>query len=55
MIERYTVDGREATVAYVDDKFNPTTQGKATLVKVIFDDGEVTFLVPKSNVGELLD
>jgi hypothetical protein len=47
MIERQTIKGREATVAYITDDFEPTTKGKATLVKVIFDDGDTLYLVPK--------
>lgn len=45
-IERTTVDGRKATVAYILDDFTPTTPAKATLVKVLFDDGDIMFLVP---------
>jgi hypothetical protein len=46
MIERQTIDGREATVAYLDNKFKPATKDTATLIKVIFDDGQVLFLTP---------
>jgi hypothetical protein len=45
MIERQTIGGREATIAYTDSQFNPTDKTTATQVKVIFDDGEVIFLV----------
>ena len=45
-IERTIVDGRKATVAYILDDFTPTTPEKATLIKVIFDDGGVLFAVP---------
>lgn len=45
-IERKTIDGRKATVAYIRDDFTPTTPEKATLVKVIFDDGGILFAVP---------
>ena len=45
-IERTLVDGRKATVAYIRDDFTPTTPEKATLIKIIFDDGEVEFAVP---------
>jgi len=47
MIERHTIDGREATVCYIDDSFNPTTRDKASFVKAIFDDGGIMFLVPQ--------
>lgn len=43
MIQRATVDGRPATVVYVDKDFEPTTAEAAVMVKVIFDDGEVRF------------
>jgi hypothetical protein len=46
MIERQTVEGRAATVAYLNDKFGPVDKATASLVKVIFDDGAVLFLVP---------
>ena len=44
MIEHTTVDGKPATVAYVDDKFNPVDKDKATLIKVRWDDGEQVIL-----------
>lgn len=47
MITRETIDGRGATVAYLTRDFEPTDQDSASLLKVRFDDGEVTFLVPK--------
>jgi len=43
-IERTTVSGRKATVAYIRDDFTPTTPEKATLAKVLFDDGDIVFL-----------
>lgn len=43
MIERATIDGRQATVAYFKAAFEPTTREDATAVKVLFDDGEVRF------------
>jgi hypothetical protein len=46
MIERTLVNERPATVAYIDDKFRPVDREDATLVKVIFDDGERIFLTP---------
>jgi hypothetical protein len=46
MIERTIVNDRPATVAYINDKFLPVSKDDATLVKVIFDDGERLFLKP---------
>ena len=43
MIERDVVDGRPATVAYIDLEFNPVDRANATFCKIIFDDGEVIF------------
>jgi hypothetical protein len=45
MIERQTIDGRDATIAYLTNKFAPATADTAQYVKVIFDDGEMLFLV----------
>jgi hypothetical protein len=45
-IERTTVEGRKATVAYILDDFTPTTPDKATLIKVLFDDGDILFVIP---------
>jgi hypothetical protein len=48
MIEKQTVDGRPALVAYLDDRFNPVDKAEATLVKVVFTDpqGGTAFLTP---------
>ena len=43
MITRDTIEGRPATVAYINDRFEPVSADDATMVKVIFDDGEVRF------------
>ncbi|MHB1330305.1 MAG: hypothetical protein ACYC2K_19065 [Gemmatimonadales bacterium] len=43
MIERDVIDGRPATVAYIDLEFNPVDKDKATFCKIIFDDGDVIF------------
>lgn len=43
MIERTTVDGKPATVAYLKGDFVPATKEDHTFVKVIFDDGNVVF------------
>jgi hypothetical protein len=42
MIERQTINGRKATIA----DFTPCERDGAELVKVIFDNGEVVFLIP---------
>jgi hypothetical protein len=47
MIERQTVDGREATIAYMTADFEPADKDDAELIKVLFDDGDIAFLVPK--------
>jgi len=47
MIERTEVDGRPATVAYITGDFQPATKEDWELAKIIFDDGEVVFLVNK--------
>src|SRR5262249_32077357 len=39
-----TIDGRKASVAYLDDDFEPVDPDAATLMKVVFDDGEMAFL-----------
>lgn len=46
MIERQIVEGKAAMVAYLNDKFEPVDKVTASLVKVIFDDGDVVFLTP---------
>jgi hypothetical protein len=45
MIERQTIDGRDATIAYLTNKFAPATADTAQYVKVVFDDGEMFFLL----------
>ncbi len=47
MIEHQVVDGRPATVSYMNNRFDIVDKDKATLVKVSFDAGGVLFLVPK--------
>lgn len=46
MIERHTIDGREATVAYFDAQFNPVDPYAVPdhLAKVLFDDGNMLIL-----------
>jgi hypothetical protein len=56
MIQRETINGAPATVAYLttDEKgsFVLVTPEKATLVKVIYDDGRVVFGTPAPEHGE---
>ena len=52
MIERTTVNGLLATVAYLKNDFTPSDEASADLAKVVFDDGHIVFLVmrePKSD------
>lgn len=44
MIQRQQVNGRMATVAYIDEAFQPKPKDEATHAKVTFDDGDVAFL-----------
>lgn len=45
MIEHRIIDGRPATVAYMDRNWNPVDDpDEAPMVKVMFDDGQVLFL-----------
>lgn len=39
MIKRVVVDGRPGSSCFVDDKFNPVEEAKATFLKIVFDDG----------------
>lgn len=43
MIEQVTIDGKKATVAYLNDDMTPATKEDHTLVKVIFEDGTLMF------------
>ena len=52
MIERVTIDGEEAYAAYVNKDFEPVDKDKATLVKLIFDNGKVMFVYPREMSGE---
>lgn len=45
MIERQTINGREATIAYFDDAFQPVDKSTpGHYAKVLFDDGEMLIL-----------
>ena len=43
MIERSVINGRPATIIHINADFTPAEQGP--LVKAVFDDGRVLFLV----------
>jgi hypothetical protein len=52
MITKQKIGGREATVVYLTMAFVPTTEAKAELIKIIYDDGEMKFAVPASTKEE---
>ena len=55
MIEKRHIDGRPATIVYLRAAdFAPATPSTADLVKIIFDDGEVAFLTPRTELAESL-
>ena len=39
--------GKEATVAYLDDDFNPVEPAHATTMKIIWDDGDTMWAKPR--------
>lgn len=45
-IERKEIDGRQATVVYLKPDFEPGTPDDHTMVKIIYDDGDIEFAVP---------
>jgi hypothetical protein len=55
MIEHTEIDGRKATVSYLGDGFVPVDHKEiATMIKVVFEDGESMFLVPARGSAEAL-
>jgi hypothetical protein len=50
MIERQKVQGKAATVAYLNDSMELVDKAKATLIKILFDDGSMVFAVPARKV-----
>lgn len=44
---RVKLDGREALVAYLDNNFNPVEPDQATMMKLIFDNGDTWWAKPK--------
>lgn len=56
MIERQKINGRDATISYLGDGFQPAEKAHATNIKVVFDDGDVVFLtadVPQPDIERL--
>jgi len=54
MIKREVVEGRPATVAYMNDHLEPVSEAEATVVKVVFDGGPVRVMFGRkqgSNAG----
>lgn len=47
MLERREIDGEPAWVAYLTHDFEPADRNTAELIKVMFDNGDLAFLVPK--------
>jgi hypothetical protein len=45
--ERTVIDGKPATVCYLDAARMPTTPDKATMMEVRFDNGDTMFAVVK--------
>ena len=52
MIERLTIDGRAASVAYLTGDMQPAPKDNAELVKIIFDDGEIQFVTPAAQIAD---
>jgi len=40
------IGDRKVLVAYLDADFQPVDKGEEKLLKLMFDDGEVVFLIP---------
>jgi hypothetical protein len=52
MVERTTVSGRPATLAYVTKYMMPADAAHADFVRVLFDDGDSAFLVMPSSTAK---
>ena len=52
MIERVKIGGRDAYAAYLSAEMEPRGRDDAELVKITFDDGEVTFARMASDDGK---
>jgi len=47
MIKKTKVDGKSATVAYLRSNMEPVdSEEDAEMIKVVFDNGDVAFVVP---------
>jgi hypothetical protein len=46
-VTREVVNGKQATVSHLNDKWEPCDPKDAKLVKVVFDDGGIMFGVAK--------
>ena len=44
MIEQQTINGRKATIAYINADFSPADKDAFKFAKILFDDGEMIFL-----------
>ena len=53
MIERRVVDGRPATVAYLSADFALVDRGRAAIIKVIYDDGDLAFVSTERHQQDL--
>lgn len=51
-IERKTIGDREATIMYLKPDFEPGTPDDHTMVKIIYDDGDIEFAVRKDTSDE---
>lgn len=49
MIVRQLVSGRQASVAYLTSSLEPATPDDYAIMKVIFDEGDIAFLMPESD------
>jgi len=51
MITDEIVNGRKAKVSYLTNKWEPCDSKKADMIKIIFEDGQITFAnaMPRSS------
>jgi hypothetical protein len=54
-LKRIRVDGRDASVAYLDNDFEPVEFENATIMKVFFDDGETLWAKPERFDGATIE
>ena len=43
MITKEVIDGRPAVISYINDSLEPVNRDEATMIKIIFEDGEIRF------------